>query len=100
MGPLTWYTKKNGTIVFFPRSPPKSPPTDRQTRQRDRFTQAATAWQTLTTQTQALWELATKRLSLKINGYHLFTWYFCTQDDHAITTIERQTGITLRPARP
>lgn len=100
LGPNTWYTKRRGTIVFFPRSPPKQPPTDRQIRQRQNFTLAAAAWQSLTPATRAAWELATKRLSLSLNGYNLWTWYFHSRDDRAIATIARQSSLDLFPKLP
>lgn len=96
LGPFTYYTKANGTIVFFPRAPPKTPPTDRQIYQRDNFRLAAMSWKLLPQRTRAKWELATKILSLKLNGYNLWTWFYCSSDHTAIATIERLTGLDLR----
>lgn len=94
-GPFTYYRKSRGTIVFFPRSPPKEPPTDRQIAQRNRFRAAAIAWRLLDPQCRRNWEQATKLLSLKLNGFNLFVWYYTKGDDQTLATIERQSGLDL-----
>lgn len=98
LGPLTWYTKTSGTIVYFPRSPPKCPPTDRQIYQRNQLRRAAIAWQLLDAATRANWEQATKRLSLRLTGYNLWTYYHITGDTSIIDTVSRHSGLDLHYA--
>ena len=100
VGPFTFYTKSNGTIVFFPRAPPKIPPSLFQLYQRGRFTAAAAAWKALPEKTRTNWEQATKTLSLKLNGLNLFTWHYLNPDHAAIATIERQSSLNLHATEP
>lgn len=95
---LTAYTNRRGRIIWFPKSPPKCPPTDNQIRQRMRWTLIAHAWTQLTQEKRDAWNLACRRAHLYMHGYHLWVWWSSHQYLPTIRTIERQSGITLLPA--
>lgn len=95
LGPYTFYTDKRGQLIFFLKAPPTKPPSIFQTRQRDRFRATAAVWNALPGQTRLDWETATKRLSLTLTGYNLFTFWFLTGERNVIRTIERQSNLTL-----
>lgn len=94
-GPLTIYTTHDGRKVWYLRAPPKEPPSDRQTYRRDLFRAAAAAWQLLSAEARARWELATHRGSMPATGYNLFTWWHLVQDVDLLATISRNTGVPL-----
>lgn len=96
LGPFTFYTDKQKGLVFFLKAPPKKPASFFQQIMRQNFRDAAAIWNAFLPQAQTNWELATKRLSLQLTGYNLWTFYFITGDDHVLDTIERQSGLTLR----
>lgn len=91
----TCYKAARGDIVFFPKHPPEVPRSLRQAWRRDLFRAAANAWQSLGSPTRANWERATKLAHLGITGYNLWTFWYVTEDQAAIRTIERQSGVTL-----
>jgi len=95
LGHLTAYTSRRHGTVWFPKSPPLTPPTLWQLRQRDRFRHVAYLWSKLDDQTRELWALAARLANLYVTGYNLFTWYQCTRDRAALSTIERQSGQEL-----
>lgn len=97
LGPWTWYTRVNGTVVWFLRAPPTCPPSESQTAQRNVFRQAAAAWSLLPEASKRNWELATRRLSLRLTGYNLWVWYQTTNDYQALQTIQRHSGLQLIP---
>jgi len=97
LGPTTIYRNKRGKVVFFDKTWPHKPPSPAQLIQRQRFIDAATAWQALTATQRNTWERVTKRASLCCHGYDLFVHWFLTNDDHAIATLENQTGLNLLP---
>lgn len=97
LGPYTFYTSKRQGLVWFPKSPPKKPPSSDQVHQRNRFRAAAAAWRSLPQPQREAWELASKRAHLSCHGYNLFVYYQLRKDVAAIRTIERQTGVTLLP---
>ncbi len=94
-GPLTFYTSRRGKVVWFPKSPPLSPPSPWQTSQRNTFRLAALWWSTLTSAERTDYELASKRASLCMTGYNLFVHFKTTNDDAAQKTLERQTNTVL-----
>lgn len=96
-GDLTIYRAKNKKMVVFSKTWPDKPASPGQQTQRDNMTAAAAAWQALTGDARAEWELATKRASLCMNGYHLFVSWHLSGDDSAIKTLERQTRTELLP---
>lgn len=95
LGPFTFYTSKRNGLVWYPRSPPTQGPTPLQLLQRNRWTAAAEAWSALPPATRALWTAAAHRSYLRISGINLWMYWHLTQDDAAIRTVERQSGITL-----
>ena len=95
IGPFTCYTSKRRDFVFFMKAPPDKPPSELQKKARQLFRMAALAWRGSTGIQKAKWELATKRLSLRLTGYNLFVWYYMKRDRAIIATIEQQSGVTL-----
>lgn len=95
LGTLTAYTSRRQGTVWFNKSPPQKPPSDWQRRQRDRFRLAAIAWRALDEETQLRWHVACRRARLYIHGYNLWTWWQLTRARATLSTIERQSGVTL-----
>jgi len=95
IGPLTFYTSQRQRHVIFDKKPPLNPGSQMQIRQRNIFRTIAKAWHGLTPEAQAKWELATKRLSARMNGYHLYVWWHTKQDLTALRTVERLTHLKL-----
>lgn len=98
LGPMTCYTQKHKhrrSIVLFPKIWLSDPTTIEQTQHRNRIRAAAREWWTLAASERANWIAAAKRLSLRTNGYALWTFWHMLQLRQPIETIERQTGITL-----
>jgi hypothetical protein len=93
---LTMYTSHlRRKRVVFDKAPPLVPATAAQLAQRQKFRDAGAAWQRLTTDQKDAFELATKRAWLKLTGFNLACWWYLTNQDAAIATIERQSGVTL-----
>jgi hypothetical protein len=97
LGPVTIYRDKQGKVVAYAKTYPAKPPSPAQIAQRQAISDAAAAWQSLTPENRAQWELASRRGSLCLNGYALFVHWTLTQDTQAIRTLERQTHTTLIP---
>lgn len=97
LGPVTMYRSKRGKIVWFAKTRPGKPPSDKQLEHRAAFTAAAQAWRALTDTQRTQWELASRRASLCMHGYDLWIHYQLTADTSAIETLERQTDTTLLP---
>lgn len=97
LGPLTIYRSKRGQVVAFAKTWPHKPPSEAQTAQRQKFTDAAAAWQAFTADQRAQWETASRRASLCCSGYCLYVHWHLTADTKAIRTIERHTRTTLLP---
>ena len=97
LGGLTFYTNKRGKLTYFLKAPPTTPPTFWQLRNQNNFRLAAQLWEGLDPKVRDLWELATKRLSLRITGYNLWIHFITTWDVHAIDTIFRQAKIPTNP---
>lgn len=97
VGHLTMYRSRQHRAIVFTKTWPKKPASDDQLAQRAKITAGAVAWQALTPAARAQWELATKRASLCMNGYHLFQHWQLTGDTSAIKTLERQTKTELVP---
>lgn len=98
LGPMTCYTQKHKhrrSVVLFPKIWLSDPTTIKQRNHRDRVRQAATAWHALPPNERRNWLQAAKRLSLRANGYALWTYWHMIQLRAPIETIERQSGITL-----
>jgi len=99
LGPFTFYTAKNGAVVFFPKAPPLNPPSYLQTVQRNRFRLAAKTWKTLPEAERQNWERLAKTAKLTINGYNLFVWYFTRDGADWIARFEKRYHIQLLPLR-
>lgn len=100
LGPWTAYTNNRGRAVLYPRASPLSPPSDAQQLQRDRLTEAATAYANLDTPTKAKWQQAARRASLRITGYNLWCYWWLRRDTPVIATISQQSGIDLLGTLP
>ncbi len=94
---VTIYRDKQGKMVWFKKTYPDKPASQAQLDNRARMTGYAAAWQALSTEARAQWELATKRASLAMQGYNLFVHWKYSADDQAIRQIERQTRTSLLP---
>ena len=97
LGPWTFYTNRRNRLVWFVKAPPLEPPSEMQTRQRNRFRNVAYIWQSLRPPVRSRWQRAAKRARLAITGYNLFTHYITQLDEPTIHTVERLSGITLLP---
>lgn len=95
IGPLTCYNTATGKIITFPVSPPKEPPSAAQLVMRSRWRQAMQTWSSLSSEQQTAWKLVASRGRLKLSAINLWLWYQVTMDRSIITTLERQTGVTL-----
>lgn len=97
IGELTVYKSRQKRVIILTKTWPKKPPSEGQLTQRAKISAGALAWQALTPAGRAQWELATKRASLCMNGYHLFQHWQLTGDTKAMETLERQTRTELLP---
>ena len=98
LGPMTCYTQKKKhvrSIVLFPKIWLSDPTTIKQLNHRNRVRAAAAAWKALPASERANWLAAARRLSLRANGYALWTYWHMTQNRAPIETIERQSNIIL-----
>ena len=92
---ITIYRSRRGKMVWFPKTYPDKPPSPDQLTQRQKFTDAAQDWQSLTEDQRNKWDLVTRKASLCMTGYNLYVHWHIFQDDDSIHTLEHQTGITL-----
>lgn len=96
LGPLTMYRSHlRRRVVAFLKTRPDKPPTPAQIENRNRMKEAAGAWRDLPSLARDQWELATRRASLCLTGYNLYTYWHFTGNDSAILTLARQTSTTL-----
>lgn len=95
LGEFTFYTKANGTIVWFLKAPPKTPPTYYQLTNIELWKVAAYHWRNMAPDLKAAWQQVQRLANLGITSYNLWIWFFCTNNRAAIHTIEHQTGLTL-----
>jgi hypothetical protein len=95
LGPFTIFRTARRGVVWFPRSPPKRPPSYFQRRQRNAWRFAAAVWSALTPAQRSLWAQAATIARLSISGYNFFIFYQTTQSRGAVRSVERHTGITL-----
>lgn len=91
----TCYVSKRGDVVFFPKHPPEVPKSAKQAYRRELFRQAARNWKTKTPGQRADWERASQSANIKCTGYNLWTFWWVTENEPVIRTIEHQTGIHL-----
>jgi len=96
---LTVYTRDDGRKVWFPVAPPDKPPSEMQLHQRERFRDAQAAWGSLSYSERAALEQAAAVLSLPLTGQNLFIHVALTDDQEALSTVERQSGrVLVHPA--
>ena len=95
LGPLTIYTKQNGTKVWFPKAPPGKPPSGSQLVIRNRWRQAAAAWKRLSATDRKTWQQIVELAGIRITGYNVFISLFVHPDPEAKATIEHQTNMVF-----
>jgi len=94
---LTMYRSKRGKVVWFKKTWPDKPPSEKQLAWRDLWKTAIADWNALTPAARNQWDLASRRASLCMHGFDLWIHYSLSDDDTAIRTLERQTHTTLLP---
>lgn len=97
LGDVTMYTTRRRKRVMYPRSPPTSPPSPAQQRQRARFALAVTRYLALPAGTIAEWEALARRLHLIATGQNLWTHLALRWDERAWDVVVRRTGTALVP---
>jgi hypothetical protein len=95
IGGLTTYTNRRGRKIWYDFAPPDKPPSWNQIRQRGRFIQAAANWLALTLEQRRQWQRATQIVGHCATGMNAAMQYALRHDTAIVTTIERQSGITL-----
>lgn len=89
------YTDRFGKKIVYPKSPPKTPPTAAQLRQRARFRTAVLAFMALSSATREDFEEACRRASLVLGGCALYTSAALTDSNESIQALARQTRLVL-----
>lgn len=97
LGPFTMYTSQRGRPVWFPKSPPLSPPSLRQIEQRNKWRNAAAFWRSVPAAEKRNWKRAADRVRLRITHLNLFIYWATTARVDIIQTVERNSGIQLLP---
>ncbi len=95
LGGITCYTSKRDRVVWYPKAPPKMPPSDEQVRERDGFRRIGDSWAMLTVEEKAQWKEVATKAHLRISGYNLFSFWMLKHDLAAIKTLVRQTKVLL-----
>lgn len=95
VGPFTCYTSTRKKIVYFLRAPPLTPASPAQRVLRDRFVEAANAWQLLSNEQREQWQTTCDRASLVCTGYNLFTWFFLKQRSWNLACYAGRAGTTI-----
>src|SRR6266850_835130 len=94
-GEMTAYTKKDGTIVIFPKSPPDKPPSPKQIIQRLRFKLAQRNYMNLTKVERSQWEMLIMRNYLDLTGQNAYISLSLDPDDAKLETLNRRAGMSL-----
>jgi len=100
LGPLTIYTDRHGRKVAYPKSPPKSPPTDLQLGVRNRFRTSQAAYMDLSTVDKLAWETLVRRSNLCMTGQNLYIHVAMMLTFGFLDTLMQQTGVTVTPPDP
>lgn len=102
LGAVTLYTDRFGQKIWYPKSPPETPETPGQRRQRDRFAAAVRNWKETDQATRERFEAVSLKASLMMTGHNLWISLSFSQDGRLAQTLSRQTGIpiALPPALP
>jgi hypothetical protein len=95
VGPVTVYTDRFFRKIWFPRSPPKEPPSAIQIWQRDRWRSAIAAYNALTIPEKANLAACCRKLSLQVTGPSLWLWLSFRSSPSQKQTLERQSGLLL-----
>ena len=95
VGDFTIYTDRFGRKVVFPKSPPKKPASKAQISHRARFKTAQSAWNDLSDSDKARLEEATLKSGIVMTGQNLYISVAMKNDQTALDTVSRQTGISL-----
>ena len=94
-GDLTMYTDRFGRKIWFPKSPPKKPPSAKQAALRLEFKNAQASYMALSVSEKKNLEDACRKTSIPLTGQNLWIHTKMTLDKDAYLTIQRQSGITL-----
>jgi hypothetical protein len=94
-GDLTMYTDRFGQKVWFPKSPPKDPPSPAQASLRAAFKSAQQSYMALSAAQKKTLEDACRRTSIPMTGQNLWIHTIMKLDKDAYLTIQRQSGLTL-----
>lgn len=100
LGPITMYKNHRNQMVAFLKTYPDRQASQAQAYYRDQLTIAAAEWRGLTAQQKADWQRAASKLSLHCTGYGLFIHARMGHDPAVVTTVERQSGISLYQPPP
>lgn len=92
---LSTFTDKNGHKVVFPKAPPDKPPTVLQVNQRRRFAEAQESWKVLTDEEKFSLEELCRKAGAVLTGQNIWIHTALTNDQEAMLTLIRQTGITV-----
>lgn len=95
IGELTVYKNQRNKLVWFQKTWPKERPSTSQLTYRQAYRDVAKAWQALTPAERGQYELASRRASICMTGYNLWTYAATTGDPAVVDTIERQTKTAL-----
>jgi hypothetical protein len=89
LGPFTYYTSKKRKVIRFLRSPPTSPPSAMQIRQRQKWTAAAATWTTQRESDRDWWRQLARINHLKITAYNAFIIYHTIEDRTWFATLKK-----------
>lgn len=92
LGPYTLYTRYNGALVYYARTPALNPASPAQQLQRAKWTAAAKGWHDSAAEVKHRWERITRATSAKLTGYNLFIYWATTEDAATVRTMARQAG--------
>ncbi len=95
IGGLTAYTDRFGKKVFYPKSPPKEPPTAMQVVVRTAFKNAQAEYSAKPPSVKYDWECLANRANLCMTGQNLYIHTAMVHDFDCLDTLMRQTGVTV-----
>lgn len=94
---LTIYTDRHSRKIAYPKSPPKEPPTAKQTFLRNRFRLAQEQYMALSPADRAEWERLAIAAGLCMTGQNLLIHVAMKDSFAMLATLMQQTGITVTP---
>lgn len=95
LGPFTFYRSRFNTLVFYPKAPPKEPPSPLQQFHRHRWRLAAADWRELPPETRQLWLALATKAHARVGGFSLYIAAWCSHDLRWLDTLRRQTAINV-----